>query len=134
MWHKPVLQKLRQSRLFHDVTLAGAKVRALLSETVFLEIYFDPTSRSYSYALIDLASPYPGDKRILGWDDYPHENVQSIRQLRSFPHHFQYRDAMGAWVFEESPMRGRIEREMDIVIETVREHMQTNQRGRNGEQ
>lgn len=95
MWHKPVLRKLRQSGLFRDVVLAGAKVRASFSETLFLDIYYDPTSGSYSYALIDLASPYPGDKRILGWDDYPHENIERIRQLDSFPHHFHHRSETG---------------------------------------
>jgi hypothetical protein len=128
MWHKSVLRKLRQSGLFREVILAGAKVRALLSETVFLDIYYDPTSGSYSYALIDSLSPYAGDKRVLGWDDYPHESAEQIRQLGSFPHHFQYRDEAGVWIFAESPMRGRVEREMDVVIAAVREYMQTAQK------
>lgn len=53
MWHKSVLRQLHQSGLFREVILAGAKVRASLSETVFLDIHYDPTSGGYSYALID---------------------------------------------------------------------------------
>ena len=52
--------------------------RATISETLFLDIHYDPTTPSYSYALIDLTSPHPGDKRILGWDDYPHEGVETM--------------------------------------------------------
>jgi hypothetical protein len=29
------------------------------------------------------------------------------------------------WVFVESPMRGRIEREMDIVINAIKAYLQT---------
>ncbi|PKO20990.1 MAG: hypothetical protein CVU38_17195 [Chloroflexi bacterium HGW-Chloroflexi-1] len=71
MWYGPVLKSLRSSSLFVEVSLIGAKVRASLSETLFLDIHFDPTTGSYSYALVDLTSPYSGDKRILGWDDCP---------------------------------------------------------------
>ena len=67
MWYGPVLKTLRDSGLFVEVSLVGAKVRASLSETSFLDIHFDPTTGSYSYALIDLTTPYPGDKRVLGY-------------------------------------------------------------------
>jgi hypothetical protein len=123
MWHTVVLRKLRRSGLFRDVTLTGVKVRAALSETAFLDIYYDPTGGSYSYALIDLTSPYAGDKRVLGWDDYPHEKADQIRKLDSFPHHYQYRGTSGEWVFVESPMRGRIEQEMDVIIAAIREYV-----------
>lgn len=123
MWHKPVVLKLRRSGLFRAVTLTGAKVRASLSETLFLDVYYDPTSGSYSYALIDLASSFVGDKRILGWDDYPHENVERIKQLASFPHHFHLRDETGAWIFAESTMRGHVELEMDTVIKTLKRYL-----------
>jgi hypothetical protein len=123
LWHGPVLQRLRESNLFVEVTIIGAKVRASLSETMFLDIHYDPTTRSYSYALIDLTSPYGGDKRILGWDDYPHEGVKAIRQLRSHPHHFQRRTPDGQWLFGESEMRGDIEREIELVLEVIRRHL-----------
>lgn len=85
MWHGLVLERLRESGLFTEVVLVGAKVRAYLSETLFLDIHYDPTTKSYSYALIDLMSPYPSDKRILGWDDYPHEGVEPIQRLELPP-------------------------------------------------
>ena len=120
LWHKVAAEKLRASGLFREVNLVGAKVRASLDDTRFLDIHFDPTTRSYSYALIDLRLPYPGDKRLFGWDDYPHEAVSEIRQLESYPHHFQRRGGGGGWIFEPSPMRGDIEHEINLVIEYVR--------------
>jgi len=124
VWYKAVIRKLRASGLFEDVILVGAKIRASHDETRFLDIHFDPTTGSYSYALIDLALPYPGDRRILGWDDYPHENVSEIRQLESYPHHFQRRAADGSWIFEPSPTRGEIEHDMDTVLAVVRDYLQ----------
>ena len=75
-------------------------------------------------ALIDQTLPYPGDKRVFGWDDYPHKNVPEIKQLESFPHHFQKRNKEG-WIFEESPMRGNVKGEMDLVIKMVKEYLKT---------
>ena len=123
VWHGLVLRRLRESGLFAEVSLIGAKVRASLSETVFLDIHFDPTTGSYSYALIDLTLPYPGDKRILGWDDYPHEGVEAIENLSSYPHHFQRRTPDGEWSFEESEMRGDIEQEIHQVLDTLTEYL-----------
>ncbi len=123
VWHRHVLRLLRESGLFAEVILIGAKVRAYLSETMFLDVHFDPTTRSYSYALIDLTSPYPGDKRILGWDDYPHEGVEAIRQLRSYPHHFQRGGAGGQWLFEESEMCGHVEQEVELVLERIKMYL-----------
>jgi hypothetical protein len=122
-WHKAVVEKLRACGLFSETILLGAKVRAILNETRFLDVYFDPTTRSYSYALIDLGLPYPGDKRLFGWDDYPHENIEAIRQLGSYPHHFQRRRQDGSWAFEVSPMRGNLEQEIDLVISTIRTYL-----------
>lgn len=51
LWHVGVMRLLRESGLFTGVQLSGGKVRALISETRFLDIHFDPNSRSYSYAL-----------------------------------------------------------------------------------
>ena len=119
----PSFQRLRESDLFVKVIIVGAKVRASLSETMFLDIHYDPTTGSYSYALIDLTSPYVGDKRILGWDDYPHEGIEAIRQMRSYPHHFQRRTPDGQWLFEESEMRGDIEREIELVLEVIRKYL-----------
>jgi hypothetical protein len=120
VWHKAVREKLHSCGLFREILLIGAKIRATLDETRFLDIHFDPTTKSYSYALINLRLPYLGDKRLFGWDDYPHENVEAIRQLESYPHHFQQRDSNGSWLFEVSPMRGDIENEIDIVIATIK--------------
>jgi hypothetical protein len=123
VWYGPVLQRLRRSGLFVEVTLIGAKIRASLSGTMFLDIHFDPISGSYSYALVDLTLPYLGDKRIFGWDDYPHEGVEAIRQLPGYPHHFQRRASDGAWVFEESSMRGDVEREIGLVLDFLRNNL-----------
>jgi len=123
VWHGPILIKLRKSDLFVNVGLTGAKVRAFVTETLFLDIHYDPTTGSYSYALIDLMSPFFGDKRVFGWDDYPHEGVEVLRQLLSYPHHFQKRSTGGGWHFEESPMRGDIESEMDLVLDALKKHL-----------
>lgn len=59
----------------------------------------------------------------VGWDDYPHEGVVEIEQLKSYPHHFQRRTENGSWTFEASSMRGDIEHEIDIVIAVVRAYL-----------
>lgn len=123
VWHKTVTEKLRATGLFSEVSLVGAKVRAALDEARFLDIHFDPTTRSYSYALIDLRLPYPGDKRLFGWDDYPHERRTEIQQLESYPHHFQRRAEDGSWIFEPSPMRGDTEHEIDAVLTAVQAYL-----------
>jgi len=124
LWHKVALRRLEASGLFGEVGLVGAKVRAVIDEARFLDIHYDPTTESYSYALIDLGLPYAGDKRLFGWDDYPHEGVIEIEKLKSYPHHFQSRAQDGSWIFEASPMRGDIEHEMDTVIAVVRAYLQ----------
>lgn len=124
VWHKVVLRRLEASGLFSEVGLVGAKVRAVVDRARFLDIHYDPTTNSYSYAFIDLGLPYPGDKRLFGWDDYPHEGVVEIEKLKSYPHHFQRRAEDGSWIFEASPMRGDIEHEIDTVIAVVRTHLQ----------
>jgi hypothetical protein len=124
-WHQTVILKLRASGLFQEVRMVGAKMRASISAASFVDIHFDPTTGSYSYALIDLTLPFPGDKRVFGWDDYAHEGVVELERLPTFPHHFQRRDADGRWLFEPSPMRGQVGVEIDVVITTVREYLQT---------
>jgi len=121
-WYKSVLQKLEEAGIFAEVKVIGAKVRAVVDETTFLDIHYDPTTKSYSYALIDLKLPYGGDKRVFGWDDYPHEGVKEIEALKSYPHHFQRRRE-GDWIFEESGMRGDIEAEIEAVIVEVRSYL-----------
>ncbi len=123
VWHRVVTQRLETSGLFSEVGLVGAKVRAVVDKTRFLDIHYDPTTKSYSYAFIDLGLPYPGDKRLFGWDDYPHEGVARIEQLKSYPHHFQRRTEGGSWTFEASPMRGDIKHEIDVVIAVVRAYL-----------
>lgn len=107
VWYKEVIDKLLASGLFGEVSLVGAKIRASLDETRFLDVHYDPTTRSYSYALIDLKLPYHGDKRLFGWDDYPHEGVAELQELESYPHHFQRRAEDGSWIFEVSPYAWR---------------------------
>ena len=124
VWYRAVIEKLQASGLFKEVSLVGAKVRASLNETRFLDIHFDPTTQSYSYAFIDLTLPYPGDKRLFGWDDYPHKGAATIQQLGSYPHHFQRRAADGSWIFEVSPMQGHIEQEIDVVIAVIKAYLQ----------
>ncbi|MGC8838819.1 MAG: toxin-antitoxin system TumE family protein [Anaerolineae bacterium] len=86
-WYKPIIGKLVESGLSVEVTLIGAKVQASLDEVRFLDIHYDPMSRSYSYAVTDLTLPYGGDKRVFGWDDYPHEGVPETEALSTYPHH-----------------------------------------------
>jgi hypothetical protein len=123
IWHASIVRVLRESGLFTDVQLAGGKVRAFLSQARFLDIHFDPTSGSYSYALIDLTLPYPGDKRLFGWDDFPHPNYTALTSLKSYPHHFQERLSSGKWQFSESTFRGDVENEIHEVIETIRQRI-----------
>ncbi len=84
-WYKDVIEKLENSKIFSDVEIVGAKVRGVIEEDLYLDIYYDLNSGSYSYALINRELPFPGDKRVFGWDDYPHENVEKkrISQLSS---------------------------------------------------
>ena len=121
IWHASIVRILRESGLFFDVQLAGGKVRAFLSQTRFLDIHFDPTTNSYSYALIDLTLPYVGDKRLFGWDDFPHPHYAALTSLKSYPHHFQDRFPSGEWQFSESTFRGNVEKEIHEVIETIRQ-------------
>jgi len=122
IWHASIVRTLRESGLFSSVQLAGGKVRAFLSQTRFLDIHFDPTTNSYSYALIDLTLPYAGDKRLFGWDDYPHQDYAALQSLKSYPHHFQERLPNGEWKFSESTFRGDVENEIREVVEVVRQH------------
>ncbi len=121
IWHASIVRILRESGLFSDVQLVGGKVRAFLSQTRFLDIHFDPTTASYSYALIDLTLPYTGDKRLFGWDDFPHPDSAALTNLKNYPHHFQERLKGGAWQFSESTFCGDIENEIREVIEVIRQ-------------
>ncbi|HQV94940.1 MAG TPA: DUF6516 family protein [Anaerolineales bacterium] len=120
VWHASVVRMLRQSGLFTDVQLVGGKVRASLSATRFLDVHFDPTTNSYSYALIDLTLAHAGDKRLFGWDDFPHPDYDPLIRLKSYPHHYQERLPDGTWQFIESSFRGDVENEIEEVIETIR--------------
>ena len=121
-WHGEVRAKLKKYGVFKDVMVTGAKIRAVIDENRFLEIYFDPTTKSYSYGLVHLRLPYPSDKRIFGWDDYPHESVKEIRKLKSYPHHFQHRKD-DEWTFEESPMKGDVVNEVDKIMKVVLKYL-----------
>lgn len=123
-WYKAVLQKLRQANILAEVKIVGAKVRAVVDETTFLDIHHDPVSKGYSYALIDLKLPYLGDKRVFGWDDYPHEGIKEIKSMKSYPHHFKRRRE-GGWIFEESEMRGDVQAEIETVIAQVKAYLKT---------
>ncbi|MFZ5821600.1 MAG: toxin-antitoxin system TumE family protein [Chloroflexota bacterium] len=121
IWRASVIRILRESGLFSSVQLAGGKVRASLTQTCFLDIHVDPTTNGYSYALIDLTLPYAGDKRLFGWDDYPHPDYAALTSLKSYPHHFQERLDDGTWQFSESAFRGDVESEIREVIEKIRQ-------------
>jgi hypothetical protein len=54
---------------------------------------------------------------------YPHEGVEAIRQLPGYPHHFQRRASDGAWIFEESSMRGDVEREIGLVLDFLKSNL-----------
>lgn len=122
-WYAPVIRMLRQSGLFTEVHLQGGKVRAVLSDSRFLDIHFDPTTSSYSYAVIDLSLAYTGDKRLFGWDDYPHPNDPTLHALPSHPHHFQERRPDGSWQFIASPFRGNVKKEILGVIKVIRQRI-----------
>jgi hypothetical protein len=122
-WYRAVIKKLKQAGIFAEVNIVGAKVRAVIDETTFLDIHYDPTTGSHSYALIDLKLPCKGDKRVFGWDDYPHEGVKGIEGLKSYPHHFQRRREDGKWLLEGSEMRGDVEREVEAVIVEIRAYL-----------
>ena len=121
-WYQQVRTRLESSGIFVRIEVIGAKVRAFIREELYVDIYYDPTTSSYSYALIDQTLPDPGDKRVFGWDDYPHESVPEIKRMKSYPHHFQKR-SQGRWIFEESSMRGDVKREMYFVIKAVKDHL-----------
>jgi len=120
VWYKEVIEKLLSSGLFTEVNLLGAKVRASLDESCFLDVHYDPTTQSYSYALIDLELPYPGDKRLFGWDDYPHEGVAELQKVVTYPHHFRRRAEDGGWIFAASAMRGDIQLEVAVLPALIR--------------
>lgn len=124
-WHTTVLRQLRDSGLFVDVQLVGGKVRATLDTVRFLDIHYDPTTHSYSYAFLDLALPYPGDKRVFGWDDFPHPGDAKLKLLPSHPHHFQERLPNGQWRFDASPCRGEIEIEVIAVLDYLRQYLES---------
>ncbi len=120
-WHTIVAQLLKESGLFSEVQLTGGKIRAFISASTFLDIHFDPTTNSYSYAMIDLTLPYAGDKRSFGWDDFPHPNSPALTGMTSYPHHFQERLPDGKWRFLESAFRGNIQNEIPEVIKVIRQ-------------
>jgi len=120
-WHTIVFRLLRESGLFFDVQLAGGKIRAFISASVFLDIHFDPATNSYSYAVIDLTLPYAGDKRLFGWDDFPHPDYPALTSMTCYPHHFQERLPDGKWRFLESAFRGNIEKEIPEVLKVIRQ-------------
>ena len=110
-------------RPFFGSQSSGGKVRAEINQNLYLDIHFDPTTKSYSYALIDFSLPYVGDKRLFGWDDFPHENIPRLKALKSYPHHFQKRDSQGIWLFKNSTFRGNIEIEMESVIAYIKSYL-----------
>ena len=120
IWHAIVLRVLRECGLFSNVQLTGGKVRAFLSPNQFLDVYFDPTSNGYSYAVIDLTLSQLGDKRLFGWDDFPHPDYSALTSLSSYPHHYQERLANGEWQFYESTFRGNIEKEIQEIVRVIR--------------
>jgi len=123
-WYSQVIHQLRASGLFSDVRLVGAKVRATVDDKRFLDVHFDPTTSSYSYALIGSSLSVPGDKRLFGWDDCPHPGEQALTELPSYPHHFQARTADGRWHFEVSSFVGNIEEEIPDVVIYLRKYLQ----------
>ena len=55
------------------------------------------------------------------------EGVKEIESLKSYPHHFQRRREDGKWLFEESEMRGDVEREVEAVIAEIRAYLSQKQ-------
>jgi len=123
VWHAAIIRRLRESSLFADVRLLGGKIRAFIKDTLFLDLHFDPITGSYSYALIDLTMPFAGDKRVFGWDDFPHLGVPKLMALSSYPHHFQRRADDGRWQFAESSFRGDIHAEVEIILMYLRDYL-----------
>ena len=40
-----------------------------------------------------------------------------------YPHHFQTRAPDGSWLFKESELRGNIEQEMSLVLDTLKKQL-----------
>ena len=122
-WHAHIIPTLRNSSLFQKVALQGAKIRAWINLSLFLDLHYDPTTGSYSYAVIDLSLPYAGDKRLFGWDDFPHPGNPVLTNIPSYPHHFQRRQPDGHWDFSASIFSGHIEAEIPLVLDYLREYL-----------
>jgi len=58
------------------VEIVGTKIRAIYSNYLFLDIYYNKDNNRY-----DVASIFK-DTRILGWDNAPHH-----RKVSTCPHH-----------------------------------------------
>ena len=127
-WHSRVMGLFLHSELFGDVQLVGAKVRASIDDTRFLDIDLDPTTHSCSYAVIDSLLDVPGDKRVFGWDDCPHPAEPSMTILSSYPHHFQMRIPGGQWRFEPSSFTGNVEADIEVVLIYLQKYLETQRR------
>ena len=46
-----------------------------------------------------------------------------MKKLKSYPYHFQS-GKDDKWTFEESPMRGNIRQDIEVVIRTIAEYLQ----------
>lgn len=91
------LAKCAHVSAVHDLM---TKWRIDLKGGHFLDIYFNGTTRKYSYTLSQ------GEQRILGWDNAPHHP-----SYPNFPHHFHQAD--GSIV--SSDLNGDPDHDLEIV-------------------
>ena len=56
-WHQEGSNQPRSVGYLCWCEIIGAKVRGVISKELYVDIYYDPTTSSYSYALIDQTLP-----------------------------------------------------------------------------
>ena len=77
-WYQQVRTRLDSSGIFVRIEVIGAKVRAFIREELYVDIYYDPTTSSYSYALIDQTKLRLIQMYIMGSQSLPEPEFQFI--------------------------------------------------------
>jgi len=103
-----IAKKLLESPIVLRAEFLGTKVRALLPNEYFLDVYYNVTLGKYSYTIIK------HDQRIIGWDNADHH-----KYLKSHPHHFH--NITGK--ITKSPMKGDPIKDLGIVLKEVKKFL-----------
>ncbi|RZN40067.1 MAG: hypothetical protein EF813_03685 [Methanosarcinales archaeon] len=85
----------------HDLR---TKIRIVLKEDYFMDMYYNKTLGKYTYTRAK------GDKRVIGWDNAPHH-----KHLENFPHHFH--TVNGKLI--PSPLSGDPETDVYIILDHI---------------